>query len=502
MSLQRIFYFGLALVAMHLTVGAQTPTYWPTQKWRTATPESQGIDSEALANAIAQISEKHLGVHSLLVIRHGFAVVDATIYPYDGATPHDLASVTKTLTSVITGVAVAQKLIRLDQPLLPLFPKESPATADARKQKITVGDLLRMESGLDCGYLPGEQELEQMKRSANWVQSALALPMKYDPGTHSAYCSPGYHLLGSAIGAASHMSEAEFGRKYLFDPLGIHGVVWADDPQSRSHGWGDSHFYPQDLAKIGYLYLHGGAWDGKQIVPAEWVAMSTAMPTGARGEHGGMGYEWNVINGPNGRQYGGTGRGGQSLIVWPDLDMILVSFAGGNTGQIAQLVRQAVKSDGPLPENPLAYAHLNQRAEETRKVPAVGVASPSPAVAAQISGAVYAFPVNPSRLDSLSLTFPKNGESRVDLEYYGQPFSFPIGLDGVYRLGPNGPFHMPAGATGKWVADDEFLLDVNFVANINHYTLDIRFDGDQIEVAANEASGLIRNGKLTGKRRR
>ena len=110
--------------------------------------------------------------------------------------------------------------------------------------------------------------------------------------------------------------------------------------------------------------------------------------------------------------------------------------------------------------------------------------------------------MNPSRLDSLSLTFAKNGEARVDWHITGSRCSFAIGLDGVYRLSPNGPFHMPAGATGKWIADNEFLLDVNFVANINHYTLDIRFDGDQIDVTANEASGLIRNGQLTGKRRR
>ena len=328
MSIRSTFCLGLAPLILATTLGGQSSTYWPSQKWRTATPESQGIDSDALAAALSQVSEKHLGVHSLLVIRHGYAVVDATVYPYDGTAPHDLASVTKTVTSVLTGVAVAQKLIKLDQPLLPLFPKESPADADAQKKKITIENMLRMESGLDCGYAPGERELEQMKRSANWVQFALSLPMKYDPGTHSAYCSPGYHLLGSAIGAAAHTSEAEFGKKYLFDPLGIHGVVWADDPQSRNHGWGDSHFFPQDVAKIGYLYLHGGNWDGKQIVPADWIAMSTAPQTGERGGHGAMGYEWNVSNGPNGRQFGGTGRGGQSLIVWPDLDMVVVSMAG------------------------------------------------------------------------------------------------------------------------------------------------------------------------------
>lgn len=504
MSIRSTVYFRFALAAMCLTLGGQTSTYWPSQKWRTATPESQGIDATALTAAIDQAIEQHLGVHSLLVIRHGYMVVDATFYPYDGATPHDLASVTKTVTSTLTGVAVAQKTIRLDQSLLALFPNESPAQADAQKQKITLGDLLRMESGLDCGYAPGEQELEHMKRSPNWVQFALSLPMKYDPGTHSAYCSPGYHLLGSAIGAAARVSEAEFGEKYLFNPLGIRGVIWADDPQGRSHGWGDSHFLPQDLAKIGYLYLHGGNWDGKQIVPADWVAMSTAAPTGVRGEHGGMGYEWNVTNGPNGRQYGGTGRGGQSLIVWPDLDMVVVSMAGGNAGQMAQLVRKAVASDAALPPNPTADAHLKERVEYAKKPPAPSAAESPPmkaSILGAISGAIYDFPVNSSRLDSLSLTFGKNGEARVDVQYYGQPLSFPIGWDGVYRLGPNGPFHMPAGATGKWIGDHELLLDINFVANINHYTLHIRFEGDQIAVTANEASGLIRNGQLTGKRR-
>ena len=134
MYIRRTVYLGMALSAMCLTSGGQSSTYWPSQNWRTAAPESQGIDSQKLAAAIDQVIEKHLGVHSLLVIRHGYAVVDATFYPYDGRTPHDLASVTKTVTSVLTGVAVAQKLIRLDQPLLPLFPKESPAEPDARKQ--------------------------------------------------------------------------------------------------------------------------------------------------------------------------------------------------------------------------------------------------------------------------------------------------------------------------------------------------------------------------------
>ena len=127
--------------------------------------------------------------------------------------------------------------------------------------------------------------------------------------------------------------------------------------------------------------------------------------------------------------------------------------------------------------------------------------SPIPPTAASISGAVFEFPVDPSRLDSLSLTFSKTGEARVDVKYYGQPLSFPVGLDGTYRVSRNGPFDLVAGAMGSWTAENEFLLDLNFVANINHYSLRIRFQGDQIDVTASETSGLIRNGHLTGQRK-
>jgi CubicO group peptidase (beta-lactamase class C family) len=475
--------------------------YFPEAQWRTATPESQGVDSRALAAALDRVVQQHLGVHSLLVIRHGYVIADSYFFPYAPSAVHDLASVTKTITSTLTGIAVGRGLVKLDDRVLSFFPKEGPAEASAAKQRITLGDLVRMESGLDCGYLPGEQELEQLKRSPDWVRFALALPMKYDPGTHSSYCSPGYHVLGSALGEAAKQSEADFGMQVLFAPLGIHDVVWATDPQGRSHGWGDCHLFPHDLARIGYLFLHGGEWKGQQIVPRSWVTMSTTPPTAPRGQAGGMGYEWNASNGAGGLQFGGTGRGGQSLIVWPDLDMIVVSMAGGKPGPITQWVREAVKTNRPLPVDPEGVRQLKQKIAAAAHPPAALTTVALPALAQSVSGAVYDFPVNPSRLDSLSLTFKSQSEASVTVRYYGQPFTFPVGLDGVYRLSPSGPMGLPGGAWGKWMSDREFLLDLNFVANINHYTLDILFEGDHLEVTADEASGLIRNGHLTGTRK-
>ena len=179
--------------------------------------------------------------------------------------------------------------------------------------------------------------------------------------------------------------------------------------------------------------------------------------------------------------------------------MIVVSMAGGNAGQLAPLIRAAVKSDRALPENADGVAQLRKESAAASQAPAAVPVPPLPAMAAAISGNVYLFPVNSSRLDSLSLTFPGDGSAVANVKYYGTPYSFPIGLDGVYRIGPYGPMGLRAGATGTWTSENEFLLDLNFIANINHYTLAIRFTPEKtIDVTADEASGLMRNGHLVG----
>ena len=91
--------------------------YWPAQHWRTAQPESQGVDSQLLTDAIDEVIEQRLGIQSLLVIRHGYAVLHVDFYPYNSDTPHDMASVTKSITSAVAGIAVGRGLIRMDQPL-------------------------------------------------------------------------------------------------------------------------------------------------------------------------------------------------------------------------------------------------------------------------------------------------------------------------------------------------------------------------------------------------
>ncbi len=492
---------AFVLAALGAGSAVAAADYWPGRDWRTAQPESQGVDSAALGAVLDQVIGQNLGVHSVLVIRHGYLVLHADFYPYNSATQHDLASVTKSLTSVLAGIAVGQGLIRMDLPLLGFFPEESPANPDPRERRITVADVVHMESGFECGFKPGEVEMEQMKRAPDYVRFALSMPMREDPGQHASYCSPGYHLLGSIVAAAAHQTELEFARRNLFEPLGIRDVIWAADAQGRTHGWGDSHMYPGDFAKLGYLYLHGGQWAGRQIVPREWVAASVLPPPAGRGDKGGFGYGWWPSKKPEGLQYGGQGRGGQAVIVWPELDTVAIILAGGNPGDLGPMIRKAIKSERPLPANPEAYRHLTAQVARVAQAPQPSPVPPLPALAAKISGAVYEFPVNPSRLDSLALEFRGPADARVTVKYQGENLTFPVGMDGRYSLGPNGPFHLLAGAMGRWVSPNEFLLDLNFIANINHYTLRLRFAGDHVAMTADETSGLVRDGHITGTRR-
>ena len=456
-------------------------TFWPTKGWREALPETQGIDSQVLAQAIDQ---RPPGLHSLLVIRHGYVVLDSYFYPFAPGTVHDAASVTKSITSAIVGIAVDQGLVKTSQPAFP-------------NSKVTVENLLTMTPGLECGFRPGEQELAEMKLSANWVDYAAHLPVKYDPGTKFGYCSPGFHLLSSIVSAAAHSSELEFGRKYLFEPLGIRDIVWPSDPQGITHGWGNSHFYPRDFAKIGYLYLHGGQWEGKQILSADWIKRSISHHSDARPGVG-YGYGWWLYNEQQPRSYEANGRGGQKIMVLPEQDMIVVMTGGGyDAGKITQLIFQSIKSDKPLPKNPAAYGQLQSKSKEAALAP-----KPTPGGVVSISflDRVYRLEPNSIRFEKFSLGLTESGvHFEVKLTLLGNELTVPIGLDGVYRTSPNGPLQLPIGAMGVWITEKDFRLDLNFIANINHYTFAMKFWGPYIvEITANEASGLAKNLKIKG----
>lgn len=202
------------------------PTYWPSKGWLTSTPEQQGMDSNVLADALGYIREQEMDVHSLLIIRHGYVILDVYFYPYTGKTVHDVASVTKSITTTRIGIAFKKGYIEdLNQPDSDFFPELKNMTLGVEKKNFTIKDLMTMSSGLNCGYRPGEPELFAMLKSEDWVKFTFDLPMATRPGTDFAYCSCGMHLLSTIITRTTGMSELDFARENLFAPLGIKEVV-------------------------------------------------------------------------------------------------------------------------------------------------------------------------------------------------------------------------------------------------------------------------------------
>jgi CubicO group peptidase (beta-lactamase class C family) len=222
----------------------------PTDGWPTTTPEEQGLDSAKLADALLAMQQKVPDIHSFLLIRDGKVVVDASFYPYDGSTPHDLASVTKSVMTTLIGIAADQGKLRLDQPVLSFLPDRTIANRDSRKERITVAQLASMTSGFDCVGEPDEPTLAAMQASDDWVQFTLDLPMVAEPGSRWEYCSPGMHLLSAILTKATGMTALDFAWANLFGPLAMREVIWPADPQGITHGWGDLHLHPRDAADL------------------------------------------------------------------------------------------------------------------------------------------------------------------------------------------------------------------------------------------------------------
>jgi CubicO group peptidase (beta-lactamase class C family) len=249
---------------------------WPTNAWPVSTPESQGMDSAPLAQALEFARQREVNVHSLLIVRNGCLVLDACFYPFDRASTHDVASVTKSITSVMVGIAVDQGYLSgAEQTVLSLFPGQPIQIVGEQKRALTLAHLLTMTSGLDCWFEPAEPTLRQMMRSPDWVPFVLDLPMISKPGSNFVYCSSGFHLLSGILSRTTGQSALEFARAQLFGPLGIKESSWPADRQGISHGWGDLQMLPTDMAKIGYLFLNQGRWNGRQILSPGWIAKST-----------------------------------------------------------------------------------------------------------------------------------------------------------------------------------------------------------------------------------
>lgn len=474
------------------TTKSDATAYYPTQAWRTSTPEQQGIDSAALLKLFDEIQAKQLNIHSIVIARHGFIVTEAYWYPFQPGIKHVLYSCTKSVNSALVGIAIKQgKIAGVTQRVTDLFPERTIAngstalTTDAHKQAMTLEHLLTMSSGMEWNETgvpisaPNNSN-RQMIQSKDWVQFVLDRPMKEEPGARFNYNSGGAHLISAILQKTTGQTELAFAQEYLFKPLGISDVSWTVDPNGIYRGEDGLELTPRDMAKIGYLYLKGGTWEGQQIVPADWVKASSQKHIGATGGKD-YGYQWWVQ--PFG-VYNAAGRGSQYIFVLSDLDMVVVFTSGLKAAQFdlpASLVETFIlpaAKPQPLPENATAAAALAARTKALGQSGAKPVPL-LPSIAQTISGKTYVMENNALSLRAFSLSF-KDKEASFRMAG-DKSFELPVGLDNVFRttrIESRGEVAL----RGFWQNDKTFVIQQQFLNEADRLDYAFTFDKDMVDV--------------------
>ena len=303
-----------------------------TIDWPTSTPEEQGLNSADLE----QIPNDVDYLDSLLIIRHGHLVFEEyyndSSYQYTPESRHILYSVTKSFTSALIGIAIEEGFIQnVDQEVLDFFPDRTFANTDSRKEAMTLEHLLTMTTGLE--WNDGEDHVP-MTWGNDTLQYILDKPMVSDPGTVYNYNTGASHVLSAILlQTTGYANTLDFAIEYLFEPLGIEepDIIWQTDIHGRCHGGNQMYLTPRGMARFGQLYLNNGSWNGEQIVPADWVTVSTSThvaPEDALLAGGaGYSYQWwtyeDAVKSVAG--YTASGYDGQIIYVMPREDMVVVT---------------------------------------------------------------------------------------------------------------------------------------------------------------------------------
>jgi len=397
-------------------------------------PEAQGMSSADLLAFVEALdaagdAAKADGVHSVMVVRRGHVVAEGWWAPYTPDLRHQLYSLSKSFTSTAVGIAVAEGKLRVDDPVLGFFPDEAPAEAAAHLKAMRVADLLRMATG---------HQTEPPRAPADsWVRQFLGHPVPFKPGTHFLYNTAATYMQSAIVQKATGEKLLDYLAPRLFRPLGIEGATWEESPEGISTGGYGLSIRTEDIATFGQLLLRRGTWEGRQLVPAEWIEAATSRqvangssPTSDWDQ--GYGYQfWRCRHGA----FRGDGAFGQFCIVLPREDAVVAITSG--TRDMQRILDIAWKHllpafrPVPLPADEAAHARLQDR------LAALHVPLPAAApVPAGLVGRRFRFDDNPAGVATIAI------ESGAD----GGPPTLVVNAGGTER-------RMPCGQ-GRWLSGD------------------------------------------------
>lgn len=458
-------------------------------------PEAQGIPSEALLAFLDAAEQKNLGLHSLMVLRHGAVVAEGWWEPYGPEQPHMLFSLSKSFTSTAAGLAISEGLLSLDDLVVSFFPDDLPPTISENLAAMRLRDLLSMSTGHSADSLGG--------LGSDWVQSFLAQPVEYTPSSHFVYNSGATYMVSAIVQKVTSQTLLDYLCPRLFEPLGITGQTWENSPQGiNTGGWG-LNIKTEDILRFGLLYLQKGVWQGERLLPESWVAEATSKQisngTDPDNDWGaGYGFQfWRCRH----NAYRGDGAFGQLCVVMPEQDAVVAMTAGTHDlGGVLNLVWEHLLpslSPIPLPENPAARAQLAQRlAGLALPVPKGEGTSP---LAAEVSGKTYRFPAaepppnGDASLHSAVWEFDSEGSGAVlTLTDANGVHRIEAGAD-IWRRGttsyggrktaplsPGADSGSSIAARGIWTSDDSYTLTLCFDRTPFLFTFTAQFDADRV----------------------
>jgi hypothetical protein len=441
-------------------------------------------------------------MHSLMLLRHGRLVAQGWWQPYEPARPHMLFSLTKSFTSTAVGLAASEGRLSVEDQVLSFFPEQAPAKPGKNLKAMRLKHLLSMVTG------HAEDTTERMivGGGEDWIRGFLALGVENPPGAPFVYNSGASYMLGAVVQQVTGMSLSEYLRPRLFEPLGIENIRWETSPQGVSiGGWGLS-LRTEEIARFGQLYLQKGTWEGKQLIPAEWVAQATARQVSNGSDPNsdwaqGYGYHfWRCRH----NAYRGDGAFGQYCLVLPEQDAVLAMTGGVKEMQAPlEVVWKTLLpafSDSALPEDPAAHKKLQRKLERLAIVPSQPDVESG--LEASLSGRTYQMQPHESKVEQLSFTFTPE-HCTLNLKFAGQPEQIVCGrgrwVEGETRLFAPAPARVLGSAA--WTAGDTLQLSLRYVETPFYFTLTCRFAGEALHIQpeANVAFEHIQHSELVGK---
>jgi CubicO group peptidase (beta-lactamase class C family) len=446
--------------------------------WEYATPESQGFDSEILTNMLKRIQKDDLDVNSILLMKGDQVFLEFYRYPYDADSLFSIMSVTKSIVSAMTGIALDREvLVSTHDPLMTYLNEYDPLTFDTQKQNITVKHALTMTTGLACTDT-NEQEMKRIFRSSDWTRAGLECPQAYSPGEGYGYSSIASHLLGVALAEATNTDLLALSKEWLFEPLGMDEVFWESTPGNYRLGGGWIWMKPRDMLRFGKLYIDEGQVGNNQLISQDWIESSISNQIGElnatteeiRGEK--YGYSWWVIQGSP----VAVGQGGQTILLIPELDIVaVITQANEAVDLVGEYIVPALKSYLFSWPNESGNRELNQWVSKLAQAPASHAAKIIPPMAARNASRLHTLPdsvtniyhnnFNNPRVTGLQFKFTGNeSDAQLILKTEDDSIVLDIGLDGIARFSAAGFFgRRPDGkgqisASGQWISEQTFEL--------------------------------------------